>query len=127
VDAPFARCAAGASGAAGATRLLRWYVQTHSVPGQFDATLDGLWLVVPLLVTALLAMALVTRGSGAALAVVSWGNFSLSQEGLSITISPSWSMVAWGLAISASVGVLAGLVPAIRAGRREIASCFRAV
>ncbi len=66
-------------------------------------------------------------GAGAALAVVSLGNFSLSQEGLSITISPSWSMVAWGLAISASVGVLAGLVPAVRAGRREIASCFRAV
>jgi hypothetical protein len=32
-----------------------------------------------------------------------------------------------GLVISSGVGIAAGLVPALRAGRREIASCFRAV
>jgi len=66
-------------------------------------------------------------GTGLALAVVHWGRFSLSQEGLSITIAASWSVLGWGLAISAGVGILAGLVPAWQAGRREIAACFRAV
>ncbi len=66
-------------------------------------------------------------GTGIALAVVHFGNFSLSQEGLSISVSASWSVLAWGLIISAGVGIVAGLVPAWRAGRREIASCFRAV
>lgn len=66
-------------------------------------------------------------GTAAALILVHAGNFSLSQEGLSVTIAASWMNLALGLAISASVGVVAGLVPAFRAGRREIASCFRAV
>lgn len=66
-------------------------------------------------------------GTGIALSVVHFGNFSLSQEGLSISVSASWSVLAWGLIISAGVGIVAGLVPAWRAGRREIASCFRAV
>ena len=66
-------------------------------------------------------------GTGIALSVVHFGNFTLSQEGLSIGVSASWSVLAWGLIISAGVGIVAGLVPAWRAGRREIASCFRAV
>jgi len=66
-------------------------------------------------------------GTGIALSVVHFGNFSLSQEGLSIGVSASWSVLVWGLIISAGVGIVAGLVPAWRAGRREIASCFRAV
>ncbi|MBX3353936.1 MAG: ABC transporter permease [Phycisphaeraceae bacterium] len=66
-------------------------------------------------------------GTVIALSVVHFGNFSLSQEGLSIGVSASWSVLVWGLIISAGVGIVAGLVPAWRAGRREIASCFRAV
>jgi len=66
-------------------------------------------------------------GTGVALAVVRYGNFSLSQEGLSITLDATWRVLGAGLLVSASVGVIAGLVPALRAGRREIASCFRAV
>jgi len=66
-------------------------------------------------------------GTGIALSVVHFGNFTLSQEGLSIGVSASWSVLAWGLIISGGVGIVAGLVPAWRAGRREIASCFRAV
>ncbi|MCX5689161.1 MAG: ABC transporter permease [Planctomycetota bacterium] len=66
-------------------------------------------------------------GTAAALLVVHYGNFSLSQEGLSITVRTSWSVLIIGLVISSGVGIAAGLVPALRAGRREIASCFRAV
>jgi putative ABC transport system permease protein len=66
-------------------------------------------------------------GTAAALLVVHYGDFSLSQEGLSITVRTSWSVLIIGLVISSGVGIAAGLVPALRAGRREIASCFRAV
>lgn len=66
-------------------------------------------------------------GTAAALALVHFGNFSLSQEGLSISVAASWEAMLAGLAISSGVGVAAGLVPAIRAGRSEIAACFRAV
>lgn len=66
-------------------------------------------------------------GSAAALGIVHFGHFSLSQEGLSITLAPSWRLLMTGLAISTCVGVLAGLVPALRAGRYEIATCFRAI
>jgi len=66
-------------------------------------------------------------GTAAALAVVHYGNFSLSQEGLSVTVQASGSLLTLGLLISAGVGVVAGLVPAVRAGQREIAACFRAV
>lgn len=52
---------------------------------------------------------------------------SLSVEGLTMTISTTPAIVLIGLAISAALGVLAGIVPAIQASRREIAQCFRAV
>jgi putative ABC transport system permease protein len=66
-------------------------------------------------------------GTVLALAVVHVGRFSLSQEGLSINVGASWSTLGWGLLVSSGVGLVAGLTPAVRAGRREIASCFRAV
>ncbi len=66
-------------------------------------------------------------GTGIALAVIRSGSFSLSQEGMSVPIEASWSMLLLGLGLSTGVGLLAGLVPGWRAGRTEIASCFRAV
>ena len=50
-------------------------------------------------------------GAGISLAVVRFGNFSLSQEGLSIPISADPAVFAWGLLISAGVGIAAGLAP----------------
>jgi len=58
---------------------------------------------------------------------LAWGQFSLSTEGLSIHVSPDIATGMIGLGISAGVGVVAGLVPAVQAGRREIAQGFRAV
>lgn len=60
-------------------------------------------------------------------AMVSYGQFTLSNEGLHIPVSMDAMTVALGLLIAAGVGVLAGLAPAWQAGRRDIASCFRAV
>lgn len=66
-------------------------------------------------------------GTALAAAFIAWGRFSLSTEGLSIHVSPDLRTSLLGLVISAGVGVLAGLVPALQAGQREIAHSFRAV
>lgn len=66
-------------------------------------------------------------GTALAAAFLAWGRFSLSTEGLSIHVSPDLHTSAIGLTIAAGVGVVAGLVPALQAGRREIAQGFRAV
>jgi len=66
-------------------------------------------------------------GSVAAFAVVYFGKFSLSVEGTSVGVHGDPSLLVLGLALSAGVGVVAGLVPALQASRREIAASFRAV
>ena len=66
-------------------------------------------------------------GTLAALAVIRWGAFSITAEGLSVPVIGSGWVVVIGLALSAALGVLAGLVPAWQASRREITQCFRAV
>ena len=68
-----------------------------------------------------------TIGAVAAVAVTEVGAFALSVEGQSIVISAGPSLLGTGLLVCGLLGVLAGLVPAIQASRREIAACFRAV
>jgi len=63
----------------------------------------------------------------AGMLVTSWGQFSLSVEGFSINVQGGAGTVALGLLLSALTGILAGLVPAWQASKREIADCFRAV
>ncbi len=66
-------------------------------------------------------------GTLLAAAVLAWRTFSLTTEGLSISVrSDSWIIVT-GLGISAVLGVLAGAVPAWQASRRQIVECFRRV
>jgi putative ABC transport system permease protein len=66
-------------------------------------------------------------GAVVALLVARFGSFALSVEGQSIPIEAGPALLATGLLVCAALGVLAGLVPAIQASRREIAACFRAV
>ena len=68
-----------------------------------------------------------TMGAVAAVAVTEVGAFALSVEGQSIVISAGPRLLGTGLLVCGLLGVLAGLVPAIQASRREIAACFRAV
>jgi putative ABC transport system permease protein len=65
-------------------------------------------------------------GAAAALAIAHFGSFALSVEGTSIPIVADIGLLATGLLVCATIGVLAGLVPAWQASRREIAACFRA-
>lgn len=75
----------------------------------------------------LLSMLGGAAGAAAAVLVAHYGSFALSVEGQSIPIGASWQLLAIGISVCVALGVLAGLVPAWQAGRREIAACFRAV
>lgn len=66
-------------------------------------------------------------GAGAALLTIRLTRLSFSVDGLSIPIDAGPMLLAMGMALSIVLGVVAGLVPAIQAARRPIASCFRAV
>ncbi len=52
---------------------------------------------------------------------------ALTTEGLNVEISSDATVVLVGLAASVALGLIAGVVPAFRASRREIAESFRAV
>jgi putative ABC transport system permease protein len=86
-------------------------------------------LIARLVVAEGLLLGLLGGGAGAAAAwaVVHFGRFTLSSEGLSVPMTARADTVLVGLAVSAALGMLAGVVPAVRASRREIAGCFRAV
>jgi len=66
-------------------------------------------------------------GTLLAFVLVRAGSFSLTVEGTSMSVRADLDVLALGLALSAGVGILAGLVPAFQASRREIAASFRAV
>lgn len=66
-------------------------------------------------------------GAAAAMLIARFGSFALSVEGQSIPITAGWRVLAIGVTVCVTLGVLAGLVPAWQASRREIATCFRAV
>jgi putative ABC transport system permease protein len=68
-----------------------------------------------------------TLGALAAVAVTMLGNFSIGADGLSINMTAGSGMLTTSLIVSALLGVVAGLVPAWQASRREISQCFRAV
>ncbi len=53
--------------------------------------------------------------------------FSLTMEGLNLEVVSDPRLIATGLGLSVLLGLLAGLAPAVRASRREIAESFRAV
>ena len=86
-------------------------------------------LIARLIVTegALLGFAGGLVGTVAALALTRFGNYSLSSEGLSIQATMGAGVLVTGLMLSAALGIVAGLVPAWQASRRQITEAFRAV
>ena len=64
-------------------------------------------------------------GAVAAVTIAHLGSFALSVEGQSIPIVAGPRQIILGLAICGALGVVAGLVPAWQASRRQIAACFR--
>ncbi len=66
-------------------------------------------------------------GSALSAWILNHGAFALSVDALSIPVKSGLMVFVWGLVISTALGVVAGLVPAWQAARREIVTCFRAV
>jgi len=95
-------------------------LQTLGYSGRLVAAL----IVAEGAVVALLGGAI---GAAAAVVVAERGSFALSVEGQSIAIEAGPALLATGVAVCVALGVVAGLVPALQASRREIAACFRTV
>lgn len=74
----------------------------------------------------LLSIGGAAAGCSLAVAFLSYAALALSVESYSIPVRASPTVFAWGVAIAAALGVLAGLFPAWQASRREIVACFRA-
>jgi putative ABC transport system permease protein len=64
-------------------------------------------------------------GVAASLAILQTSGLALGTEGILITFMPSVSLALTGLAVSAVVGLSAGLVPAWQAARAEIVPALR--
>lgn len=75
----------------------------------------------------LLAVAGALIGSIGALVAVKMTRFSLSVDGLSIPIHADPLTIVTGVGVAVLLGVVAGMMPAWQASRREIVECFRMV
>ncbi len=86
-------------------------------------------LIAALIVAEGVLVALIGGGLGAAaaVAVARLGSFAMSVEGQSIPITAGAGLLVSGMLVCAALGVIAGLVPAWRASRHQIAECFRTV
>lgn len=105
---------------------MRDRVRDHAVLQTIGFT-GGLigWMVV--LEGAILGLTGGVIGAAAAFGTVRLGHFSLTMEGLNVEVGGGWTAPLIGIAAALSLGLLAGVVPAVRLARRDIASCFRAV
>ena len=66
-------------------------------------------------------------GGAIACAIAAFANVALSVEGTSIPIVADARLLITGILVCGALGAFAGLVPAYRASRHEIAECFRSV
>ncbi len=64
-------------------------------------------------------------GTAVALAILNWGGLAIGAEGVTIAFRPSIQLAAVGLLVSASVGILAGIIPAVQAARTPIVTALR--
>jgi putative ABC transport system permease protein len=64
-------------------------------------------------------------GVGLAMLALQMSHLSVGAEAVTIAFQPSWSLATMGVAVSAVVGVLAGLMPGWQAARTEIVSALR--
>jgi putative ABC transport system permease protein len=105
---------------------MRDRVRDHAVLQTLGYT-GGLigWMVV--IEGTLLGLAGGLLGALAAWLTVRLGHFSLTMEGLNVEIATGWIAPVLGIVAAIVLGLLAGIVPAIRLARHDISSAFRAV
>jgi putative ABC transport system permease protein len=85
-------------------------------------------LIARLIMTEAALLSLIGGALGlvAAGAVLHFGQFSLSMEGMGVQADAAGVTLVTGFLLCLFLGIGAGLVPAWQAGRREIVACFRA-
>ena len=66
-------------------------------------------------------------GIGLALGALAWSRLTVGAEGVMVAFAPSPTLAITGLAVTAVIGILAGLVPAWQAARAEIVASLRYV
>lgn len=66
-------------------------------------------------------------GTGLALGLLSWNGLAVGSEGVTIAFSTSPILAVTGLVATASVGLIAGIVPAWTAARAEIVESLRSI
>ena len=105
---------------------MRDRVRDHAVLQTLGYT-GGLigWMVI--IEGTLLGLAGGILGALAAWLTVRLGHFSLTMEGLNVEIATGWLAPALGIFAAILLGLLAGIVPAIRLARHDISSAFRAI
>ena len=64
-------------------------------------------------------------GTALALAALAWGEVTFGAEGVTVAFRPSLRLGTSGVLVSLLVGLLAGVVPALQAARRNIVSALR--
>ncbi|WP_013629445.1 ABC transporter permease [Rubinisphaera brasiliensis] len=64
-------------------------------------------------------------GTAVSLAILGWGALAIGAEGVTIAFRPSLPLAATGMAVSAIVGILAGIAPAIQAAHTPIVTALR--
>jgi putative ABC transport system permease protein len=83
------------------------------------------WMV--LVEGAMLGLAGGVLGALGAWGTIRLGRFAMTMEGAAIEMSTSFTTAATGIGLALLLGLMAGVVPAVRLSRRDIATCFRAV
>ena len=66
-------------------------------------------------------------GTAAALLALGLGGFAIGAEGATIAFRPSFGLLGSGLVVSAIIGVVSGLAPAIQAATVPIAKTLNQV
>jgi putative ABC transport system permease protein len=83
--------------------------------------------VLRLVVTESVALSVLGGGLGvvSGLLFLAWAKMSVAAEGVTIAFRPSWDLAWQGVLASLIVGLLAGIVPGLRAARAEIVPALR--
>ncbi len=64
-------------------------------------------------------------GVGAAFVFLQWSSFTFGSEGITLSIVPTWRVIATGVGLGLALGLLASLYPAWRAARLSIPTTLR--
>ena len=99
-------------------------IQEHAVLQTLGFT-GGRVFTLVMSESTLLSLAGGVVGVGAAMLVLQWSHLSVGAEAVTIAFRPSWSLALTGIAVSAVVGILAGLAPGWHAARTEIVTALR--